>query len=182
MLRQLLVSLAVHDGVHKETARIAHHLRVRQLRLTNRDDRIPQLLGRRVTKASPPQFLMDITIVETRRKFLLQHIGHRSDQIFVLPVFLKPTLTIGILAGSIADGTHLACCDFHRIQFEQHVLHLDTIGTDILHSRSTHIARYQREVFHAIETVTDAQGDHIVPHLATATAHLTGAESHTLHG
>ena len=84
---------------------------------------------------------------------------------------LEPTVTIAIPAILIAEDTASACRYLHSMNLTNEILGLYTIGTDILHSRSTHIARNQREVLQAVIACLDTECHDVVPHLSTATDH-----------
>ena len=72
--RQRLIFLTTHNGVHEETARIAHHLRIRQFGIADIDNNVSHLLGSRIPDASPFEFRTDISIMKTGCKLLLKGI------------------------------------------------------------------------------------------------------------
>ena len=99
----------MHNGVHEKAASIAQDLRIGQLSFTNTDDSISQLLGRGLADALFLQLSTDIAIIQTRLKRLRELIFHTQNQILVLPVVLKPALTIAIFTLGILDDAHVSC-------------------------------------------------------------------------
>ena len=159
----------LHDGIHKETAGISLFLGVGQLRVTDADDTVTQLLCRGILNPLLTKLLPDIPVVEVRCERFLQTIGHMGDQKTVFPVVLKPALTIVVVALLIRKPMDESSLDLHGLYLIYYILNLRAIGPDILHSRGTHLTGYQTEVLRPIPIVLHAQGNDIIPCLSGAT-------------
>ena len=160
----------LHDGIHKETAGISLFLGVGQLRVTDTDDAVTQLLCSGIVNPLLTKFLPDIPVVEVRCKRFLQTIGHMGDQKTVFPVVLKPALTIVVVAFLICKPMDESCLDLHRLHLIYNIFYLRAIGPDILHCRGTHLTGYQTEVLCPIPLVFHAKGNDIIPRLTSSTA------------
>ena len=110
------------------------------------------------------------------RKRTRQGVGHVSNEVTILPVFLKTTLTIAIFTLIIADNTGFPSSDVNHLDTENEVFHLNTISADILDSTGSYVARNQRQVLHTIIAGRDAGGNHVIKHLTAATGHTIAGE------
>ena len=128
-------------------------------------------MGSRLCDAPPFQFLADVAIVQTRLEGSCQTIGHTCNKEAVLPVLLETALSVTVFAFLIAYHPGLTRRYLYHPNTENQILGLHAIGTDILYSRSTHVARNQREVLHTIVSGFEACGYHIIPHLSAAAGH-----------
>ena len=102
---------------------------------------------------------------------LRQGVCHASNQEPVLPVRLQSALSVAVFEFLIAPDMPLAVGNLNHPYTEYQVFCFHSVGTDILNSRSAHIARDQREILHAIVAFVQAESHHIIPRLTTAAGH-----------
>ena len=167
---ELVILRLLHDGIHKETAGISLFLGVGQLRVTDADDAVTQLLRRGILNSFLAQLLTDIPVVEVRCERFLQTVSHMGDQETVFPVVLKPALSIMVVAFLIRKPMDESGLDLHGLYLIYYILNLRAIGTNVLHSRGTHLSGYQTEVLSPIPLVFHAQGNDIIPRLSRSAA------------
>ena len=165
----------LHDGIHKETAGISLFLGVGQLRVTDTDDAVTQLLCSGIPNTLLAKFLTDIPVVKVRCKRFLQTIGHMGDQETVFPVVLKPALSIVVVALLIRKPMDESGLDLHRLHLIYNIFYLRAVGPDILHCRGTHLTGYHTEVLSPIPLVLHAQGNDIIPRLTRSAAQQDAA-------
>ena len=171
MSSQRLILRAGHDGVHKETARITRHLRIGQLSVSDVNDGLAQLLGRRLGYPFLLQLSADIPVVQMRMELSREPVGHIGDEVAVFPLMLKTTLTIGIATVRLSDGHHLTSGNLHRLDGLYQVLGLHPVCTDILDGTRPHVTGNQRQVLQPVESCHQGCLDDLVKHLPTATGH-----------
>ena len=170
---QLLVLATIDDGIHKEAARIARHLGIRQLGIADVDDHLAQLFGSRLTDASTLQLATDIAILRGLLALVVrQAINDMSNEVFVLPLVFEAAVAIAILTLLAREHTQATRTNLYRLDRDYQVLDLGTIGTDVLHGAGSNLARYQREVLSTIKLMTNAPGNDLVPHFTTAAANI----------
>ena len=168
---QLLVFIATDDGVHEEAAGIAHDLGVGQLGIADADDDVAQLLGSRCFYPPALQLGTDVAVVETGRKDRRELISHHRDEETVLPFMLETAVTIAIATIVNGDGAQLASSNLNGIDGMNQVFDLNSIGTDILNGRGSHVARNKRQVLSAIKAIAQTDIYDVVPYLTTAAGH-----------
>ena len=177
---ELLVLLTAHDGVHKEAARIARHLRIRQLRISDIDDGVSHLHGRRLADSLPFKFGTDITIDKMGREFAEELIFDSRDEITVLPVMFETAVTIAIVTRFLVDDHSLARSNLYGINLADKRLHFCAIGTNILNGTRTYVTRNQRKVFQTKEAIRQTLLHDVIPCLAAPATHLVAVKSDTL--
>ena len=83
----------------------------------------------------------------------------------------ESALAIAISTFLTSECYYLAGSYTHSLDTLNNILCLCPVGSDILHGRSSHIARNQREVLHPIVSGLDASGHHIIPYLTASAYH-----------
>ena len=117
------------------------------------------------------QLCTDIAVIEVGFKSCRELIGNVSDQVSVFPFVLELTLPIAIATILARNRHQTPRRNLHSLHTHNQVLCLCTIGADVLDSRSSYVARNQREVFHPIEACLQRSLNNLVKHLTTATGH-----------
>ena len=95
---QSIILRLLYDRIHEEAARIALHLRIRQLGIADFDDDITKLLRCRMFDILSRQRCTDVTIVQVWGISLLQAIDDMGNEILVSPLMLELALAIAVLA------------------------------------------------------------------------------------
>ena len=144
--RQLLVFRMRHHRIHEKATSVPFHSRIWKLVLTNPNNRAAQLVGRWLINPPPFQLRPYVSIRHVQLRFRRQEIFHSRNQVFVFPNGLELTLPVTVVAISRSNCHPLASGNVHRLYRSYELAHLRTIGPDILHHRSTHLARNQRQV------------------------------------
>ena len=166
---QFFVLSLLYNRIHKETACITQHLRIRQFCLSNFYDDIPKLLGCRLSNTLSLERRTDITIIQIRTEGLLQTVNHMRHQILILPLMLKFTLTVTILAVSIIKHHYSARSNLNRFHLIYNILSFHTIGTDILNRTGTYFTRNNTQIFSSMIAMLYGISYHIIKHLTTTT-------------
>ena len=182
MCCQRLILLATDDGIHEEAAGIARHLRVGQFSLTNVDNDLPQLRGSRFRNATTLQFSTDIAVVQVWLEVGSQLVSDMGDEIAVLPVVLEAAIAVSVLTVGIRESAESPRGYLHGFHLDDEVFHLHTVCTDILYGTGTHVARYQRQVLHAVETLLQTHRHSIVEDDTAATNHSHALERTAFQG
>ena len=94
-----------------------------------------------------------------------------SHQKTILPVVLETAVAITILAVGIAESAQLSRRNLNGFDLNNQVFCLHTIGSDVLHSTGSDIARNQRQVLGTIESLLNSQCHYPVPLHTTAAGH-----------
>ena len=172
---------AAHNGIHKETPRIAFETRIGQLGIADVDDGLAQLLGgqlfcfRTLSDTHLGQFFPDVAIVELGLEPERKPIGDVRDKEMVAPVLFETALPITIAAFLVGEQMQVARGYLNRFHLHNKVFGLHPVGSDVLNGRCTNVTRYQAQVLGTIPPAAHRKVNDIVPSL-TATAsqqHMT---------
>ena len=166
---QFFVLSLLYNRIHKETACITQHLRIRQFCLSNFYDDITKLLGCRLSNTLSLERRTDITIIQIRTEGFLQTVNHMRHQILILPLMLKFTLTVTILAVSIIKHHYPARSYLNRFHLIYNILGFHTIGTNILNRTGTYFTRNNTQIFNSMIAMLYGISYHIIKHLTTTT-------------
>ena len=90
-------------------------------------------------------------------------------QILILPLMLKFTLTVTILAVGIIKHHYFTRSYLYRFHLIYNILGFHTIGTDILNCTGTYFTRNNTQILGSMITMLYGISYHIIKHLATTT-------------
>ena len=93
--------------------------------------------------------LFKMTILQPRSRLTTQSKHHMSHNVPSLDLWiLKHRITITILTLLNAEAHKLLLNGIITIHSADHILHLDSVRTDVLHSRSSDLSRNVRQILH----------------------------------
>ena len=121
--------------------------------------------------------MADVAVVEVGCEGAREAIGDMRNEKLVLPLVLKPALTISILAVGIEQTHHIARSYLHRLHIEYQVLGFGSVSAYVLYGTGSHFARNEREVFGSVPSVCHTLSHDIVPRHARTVAyeHVVGS-------
>ena len=136
-----------HHRILEETARVAEHRPVGQLRAPHRDDRIEDGLRVGGLPRSPSSARATVGIIGARRPRFRQPEHHRRDHEPPAPFPLEETVAIAERASIAIEFDASRPSPVRPRAALEALAHFEPVRADVLDRRRAHRARNQREVF-----------------------------------
>ena len=165
---QLIELLCVDNRIYKETSCVTLNMIVWQFGIANVDNALAQLDRRRILDTPLVQFGTNIAVVYMWIVLRTEVIGHVCDEVSIAPLTLEPTVAIGIATLLTTERHRTTRADIYCLDCLNKLIHLHPIRSDVLYGRGANIARNDREVFCAIQTMFNTISHDVVPHLSAA--------------